>query len=272
MGLFAFSFQLSSQANVVVANQVSGVIQPVLSHINDEPDRQCRAFLRALRLIGCVGVPVSLIQGALGVPCFRLLFGSKWDGAIPVFAVLSVMQAFIFLATPIMTLLKAQGRFRAILVWQLLHLVIGALAIWLLAQPGLLAVEHLTLYLGVPSTEGSGLPLAAAIGGTIVWAVGCPVALWIAVSAGRVSWKEAVLALALPWPAALLMSAVIAAIPVFAAPAIGETAANVVTVVASLPAAALSILLAAAPERQCREDLHGMIRRVTERVRVMWKR
>lgn len=267
VGLFAFSFQLSSQANVVVANQVSGVIQPVLSHINDEPDRQCRAFLRALRLIGCVGVPISLIQGAVGVPCFRLLFGTKWDGAIPVFAALSVMQAFIFLATPIMTLLKAQGRFRAILAWQSLHLVTGALAVWALARPGLHVVERLPGYLGMPATEGSGLPLAAAIGGTFVWAVGCPVALRVAVSGSRISWRETISALALPWPAALLMSSAIAAIPVVAAPAIGETAANVVAVVASLPAAGLSIILAAAPERQCREDLHGMLRRGLERVR-----
>jgi O-antigen/teichoic acid export membrane protein len=267
VGFFAFAFQLSSQANVVIANQVSGVIQPVLSHINDDPKRQFDAFLRALRLIGCVGVPISILQAAVGIPAFRLIFGSKWDGAVPAFIVLSVMQAFIFLATPIMTLLKAQGRFRSILLWQLLHIVAAAGLIWLLSTVGLGAVSATAGALGAHLTTEASAPLAAALGGTVIWAVGCPFALRAAGAQTQASWITCLLALALPWPGAIGVGIAVASVPSLANPLLGETGADVAALVISVPAGVLAILLAAAPERQCRQDLGDLVRRVSTRIR-----
>jgi hypothetical protein len=263
VGLFAFAFQLSSQANVVIANQVSGVIQPVLSHINEDPARQFRAFVRALRLIGCIGVPISIIQGAIGYPVFRLLFGSKWDDAIPAFIALSVMQAFIFLSTPIMTLLKARGRFKEILIWQSLHVAFAGAAIWVLMVPCRDAIAAIPELLHIPATKEAALPLAAAIGGTLVWAIGCPIALRSGAPGGEFRWKTSLAALLQPWPAAIVLGGAVAAIPAFAGPWIGEVQANLTAIAVSVPASVLAVLLAAAPERQCRQDLRGMLRRVT---------
>lgn len=261
VGLFAFAFQLSSQANVVIANQVSGVIQPVLSHINDDPRRQFGAFLRALRLIGCVGVPISIVQAAAGVPAFRLLFGSKWDDAVPAFVALSVMQAFMFLATPIMTLLKAQGRFRAILGWQLVHIGAAAALIAALVTLGLEGVRAATDVLGATLSTEAAVPFAAAVGGAIVWGIGCPIALKIGARDAHGSWAECLLALALPWPGSIAVGVAVAFGPALTEPLIGQTAADCVGLAMSAPAAVLGVMLAAAPDRQCRQDLQDLARR-----------
>jgi O-antigen/teichoic acid export membrane protein len=267
VGLFAFAFQLSSQANVVIANQVSGVIQPVLSHINDDPKRQFGAFLRALRLIGCVGVPISIVQAAVGLPVFRLLFGAKWNDAVPAFVALSVMQAFIFLATPIMTLLKAQGRFRTILVWQLLHIIAAAALILFLETVGLNGLRGTAAALGVELPNEAAIPFAAAVGGAAVWGIGCPIALRSGGASAQASWRDCLIALALPWPGAVVVGIAVASVPVLVAPILGGTAADITTLAISIPAGLFAILLSAAPERQCREDLSQLVRKATTSIR-----
>jgi O-antigen/teichoic acid export membrane protein len=261
VGLFAFAFQLSSQANVIVANQVSAVLQPILSHLNGQSARQYAAFQRALRLIGCVGVPLSVLQAAVAFPVFRLLFGAKWDSAIPVFVVLSMMQAFIFVATPIMVLLKAQGRFKLVLVWQLMHLAASAVGFVVLAGPGVSVAQAIVTACRTPATESTVLPVAAATAGTIVWAIGCPLVLWLAGKAARATLASAIWATILPWPPALIAGACVAGLPTLLTGKIGEGPAFAVSIGLSVPLGFCACIAACASDAQCRRDLQQLLSR-----------
>jgi PST family polysaccharide transporter len=158
-GLYAFAFMLSAQANGLVASQLGTVLQPIFGRLGQDPARQAEAFLRVLRTIGSVAVPMTFVQAAVARPLFELLLEPKWAMAIPVFAVLSVLEGFYFATAPTMSLLRAQRRFGAYFSWQVTHLAVATAAF------SLVAADH-----------GA---LGVAVASLICWAVSLPTAVWL---------------------------------------------------------------------------------------------
>ncbi|MBL9140805.1 MAG: oligosaccharide flippase family protein, partial [Phycisphaerae bacterium] len=186
-GFFSFAFLLANQATFVISYQLGTVLQPIFGRLKHEPARQAAGFLRVVRAIGALAVPVSFLQAALAQPLFLLVFEPKWAGAAPVFAVLCIGQAFYFAMAPAMALLKAQGRFRAFFVWQAVQLA-----------------ASLALY---PLSALAGDALGVAICDTIVWGVSVPIAVWLGtrIAGGRA--REAVAVFLAPWSTAVPIAA-----------------------------------------------------------------
>jgi O-antigen/teichoic acid export membrane protein len=139
-------------------------------------------------VIGAVAVPLSLLQASLAEPMFSLLFPGKWEAALPVFAVMSVVQCFYFGVTPGISMLKAQARFGAYFVWQATHVSIALCAY------------------SVAAVQGGAF--AVAITDAAVWAVSVPFATWIATRGSGRSAIESITVFTTPWvtaaPVALL--------------------------------------------------------------------
>lgn len=186
-GFFAFAFNLAAQANTMVAAQISSVLQPVLGRMKDDAARQIGGYLRALRTLSAIAVPVCLTQAAFGESLFALLFDPRWQPAARIFSILSLSESFFFAASPTMALLKAQGRFRTFLSWQAAQLAVS-LAAFPIAASG---------------AEGTGVAAAVAA----IWAVSLPVAVWLGIRGGGFTLLNAVRIFAAPWSTALPLAA-----------------------------------------------------------------
>lgn len=182
-GFFGFAFLLANQATFVISYQLGTVLQPIFGRLKHEPARQAAGFLRVVRAIGALAVPVSFLQAALAWPLFLLVFEPKWHGAAPVFAVLCVGQAFYFAMAPAMALLKAQGRFRTFFVWQAVQLVVSA-----------------ALY---PLSALAGNALGVAICDTVLWGISVPVAVWLGTRMAGGGLRGAVAVFIAPWSTAV---------------------------------------------------------------------
>jgi lipopolysaccharide exporter len=187
-GIFGFAFMLATQVTVLIAYQLGLVLQPIFVKMRDDPPRQAAAYLRVLRVIGTIAVPLSLLQAALAEPMFALLFPGKWDAALPVFAVMSVVQCFYFGVTPGISMLKAQARFGTYFAWQAAHVVIAIVAY------------------SVAAVQGGALAVAVTDAG--LWAISVPFATWLATRGSGRSAIEAITVFTAPWitaaPVALL--------------------------------------------------------------------
>lgn len=186
-GIFGFAFMLATQANGIISVQLSAVLQPIFGRLQHDPVRQTAGFVRAVRVLGAAIVPVSLVQAVMGGPLFRIALPEKWLPAIPVFAVLSVMQGFYFGNNPTMSLLKAQRRFRLYFTWQFLQLVAAVPAYW------------------YGATHGGALGVA--IASMSVWATGVPIAVWMGIRPGGGTLADSLLIFARPWASALPVAA-----------------------------------------------------------------
>lgn len=158
-GLFGFVYTIASQANSIIAFQLGVVLQPIFGRLQDDPERQVAGFLKSQRVLSAVCVPISFAQAILAEPLFRLLLDEKWQLAIPVFQVISVMQAFTFAAGPSMSCLRAQRRFGTFLVWQIVQFVVSCPIYWF----------------GAKQSGALGIAIASAS----VWAISTPLVVWL---------------------------------------------------------------------------------------------
>ncbi len=161
VGLYAFAYGLSMQVTQFFSGELSNVLFPSLSKLQDDPKRQMRACLRATRLLAFIALPLSLLQGALADPLVHLLFQPKWYPAIPVLQILSVGMAVRIVCGPSGNLMFSQSRFRT-------HMV--------------LAIPYTLAFLALV-TAGALLQSVAAVAlaVTICFLVMDPILYWVAI-------------------------------------------------------------------------------------------
>ncbi len=198
LGYFAFAFQLAMQANAVIAGQLGAVLQPIFGRLQVDTGRQIAAFLRSSRLLAAFAVPISVTQAAVAVPLFDAVFGTKWQPSIGAFIALSAAQGFMFAGAPAVALLKAQGRFRAYLLWQAAQLAASVLLFPAVLLYGTGAIAGVAAYAGIPVPEGAALPLAIGCSSALVWSVFSPIAVWIGCRPAGLPLRSATVLFLLP--------------------------------------------------------------------------
>ena len=90
VGIYFFAFRLAAQPLQMLAGNFGAVLFPALTQLRSEPARQEAAALRAARILAYVVTPVCFLQAALAAPVLHLMFGVKWNGAIPLVQILSL--------------------------------------------------------------------------------------------------------------------------------------------------------------------------------------
>jgi PST family polysaccharide transporter len=113
-GIYFFAFNLTLQTTQFLTVNLSGVLFPALSKLQNDPARQRRAFLRATDMLMLLGVPLCLLQAALAAPAVHLFF-PRWAPAIGVLQCISVGMSLQLVNMPAMGMIQAQGRFKTLL-------------------------------------------------------------------------------------------------------------------------------------------------------------
>jgi PST family polysaccharide transporter len=116
VGTYFLAFSLSMQVISFLTGNLSQVLFPTLSKLQQDPVRQVNAFTRACRVLGMVTIPLCLTQAALIDPAIRCLLSAKWLDTILIAEILSVGMALRSVTWTAPNLLLAQGRNRRQLV------------------------------------------------------------------------------------------------------------------------------------------------------------
>ena len=199
MGFYAFSFNLAIQATVVIAQNVASSMQPVFAAMGQDVQRQADGLLRTVRLVSIVTVPASLIQATFSIPVFHTFWGNKWDAALPIFIVLSIGQSLFFVGAPSIYLLKAQGRFRAYLKLEAIHLAYSVSVTLAFIWWGGSVVSAVSAAIGLVLDPDAVVPLAVAIATAVGWAIFGSLTMWLACRGSSVSRLEMVDVMLRPW-------------------------------------------------------------------------
>jgi len=111
VGIYYMAFALSVQSIMLLANNVTSTLFPILSKLKEQANRQRVAFLRAARVATLVVVPVSFLIAATAEPVIRLLLDEKWVEAIPIIQILSIGMVLRVLDGMAYAHLNAKGEF-----------------------------------------------------------------------------------------------------------------------------------------------------------------
>jgi teichuronic acid exporter len=95
LGLYGFARRLNDVVLEILVGATSSVSLPAFSKLQHDQERLRAAFLKAVRIITLLVLPVIAVLYATADDLIILLFGPKWTGAIPVyrwFLLLGIIQ------------------------------------------------------------------------------------------------------------------------------------------------------------------------------------
>ena len=100
----------NTMANQLVSNTLSQVAQPVLTRINDDPERQCRVFGKMLRFTAFLAFPAMFGLALVAPQLILMTIGNKWVDCIPLLQILCISGAFIPFYTVYQNLFLSMGK------------------------------------------------------------------------------------------------------------------------------------------------------------------
>jgi O-antigen/teichoic acid export membrane protein len=181
LGIYFLAFNLSIQTMQLFTGNLTGVLFPALSKLQGDPARQIRAFLDATRLLALIAVPLCFLQMGAADPGVRLFFqDNKWQAGIPVLQALSIGMAFRVVASPGGSLIQAQGRFRVILITNVINAFI------------FLALVTAGAQIGNDRSPNVWMQPATTVGIAVAFyfATISPIFLWVAIRPSGGTWRD----------------------------------------------------------------------------------
>ena len=127
VGVYFFALNLTNQVSALLTNNLWAVLLPSLSKLQGDPTRQMAAFLRVTRVVNLLGMMICLLLAAVADPAIHLMYGQKWECAIPVVQILAAAMTFNISFALSINLMMAQGRYQGLFwfnVWRALGFVI----------------------------------------------------------------------------------------------------------------------------------------------------
>ena len=112
VGVYFFAFRLAAQPLQMLAGSFGSVLFPAFTQLGHDPGRQMEAALRASRILAYAITPVCFLQAAEAAPLLHLMFGTRWDSAVPLVQILSLGLPGDALAWVAGALLIARGEFK----------------------------------------------------------------------------------------------------------------------------------------------------------------
>ena len=114
VGIYANGFKFSIQTVRLLMVNMTTILFPAFTKLNDQPQRQYDGFFKAQRILAMVGVSGCLLQAAVAEPFAHLFFPPAWYPSIVVMQILSLGMSTRMMAGGSFALLKSQGRFATI--------------------------------------------------------------------------------------------------------------------------------------------------------------
>lgn len=109
LGLYAFAYNLMFASLTKLVGPVQQVIFPALSRLQSDRRRLAKSWIRASRIVAATSVPVLLIVIITAPDLVPLVFGHRWEKAVPLVQILCWAGAIECLVALNEVVLKAQN-------------------------------------------------------------------------------------------------------------------------------------------------------------------
>ncbi|MFN2472198.1 MAG: lipopolysaccharide biosynthesis protein [Gaiellaceae bacterium] len=115
LGAYAFAYSLMLLPLSQLTRPVQTVLFPALARLHDDPRRVASLWLRVTRFMAAICVPATLGLVVFAPELVSVVFGDRWERAVPVIRVLAIVGLLQCLTTLNAQILVAMGRTRALL-------------------------------------------------------------------------------------------------------------------------------------------------------------
>ncbi|HYP64601.1 MAG TPA: oligosaccharide flippase family protein [Acidocella sp.] len=140
LGEFRIAQRLSEVLQEVAFTPARKVFMPVFVAVRHDKVRRFETTRQMLDVLSLAIFFVCAVCGAAAKPIVLLMFGHRWEAAVPVFAIITLMVPAVALYSVINPLLTAAGRTRLVSLYAWANVATIAAAAWFAAPHGLLAL------------------------------------------------------------------------------------------------------------------------------------
>lgn len=124
----------------ILSNTFRSVAMSILSEINQQTERLKRVVSKMMKSLAFLAFPIGLYMILAAKPGFALLFGSKWDAAVPYFKVLclgGMISPFTFILNELFIAREKAGYFLGV---EIVKRIILVLLIFLFLRQGIMGL------------------------------------------------------------------------------------------------------------------------------------
>ncbi|MBY0244865.1 MAG: lipopolysaccharide biosynthesis protein [Sphingobacteriaceae bacterium] len=90
LGIYDISYRLMLFPVQNLTSLFSTVMQPLLADTQNDKKELYRIYIKFVRLLFTISIPISIFLYFSSKPIIQILYGHKWDAAIPIFSILSI--------------------------------------------------------------------------------------------------------------------------------------------------------------------------------------
>lgn len=134
LGIYYFGFQLTFSLAVLFSTAVETVMLPAFSRLEEDGEKQRRAFLKAVRMLMLVATPLCFALFLGAAPLVHFLWNGKWDHAVPVVQWLALSLPIKMTVPLCRSLLEGRGEWKRVSTLLLVDgvgiIIAGGLGAW----------------------------------------------------------------------------------------------------------------------------------------------
>jgi O-antigen/teichoic acid export membrane protein len=131
MGLFLVAFNLATLPVNSMSSIITKLLFPAFSKLADDRARLDAAFLKTLRYLALVGLPIGVGMALVSNVLVPALYGPKWTEMAPVLSLLAMMGAIVVVNLSFGEIYKAIGRPEVLTWFLVLRIVVLAPLLYL---------------------------------------------------------------------------------------------------------------------------------------------
>lgn len=147
LGLYYFARNAGLGFSLTLINAINSALYPSLCEVKYDSVALKARFVRNLKQIGCVAVPLISLQAGLAFIYVPIVFGEQWLSAIPILTLLCLSALPRPLAESASALAMASGQISLDFRWNLLFSAIFVTTVTIAASVSLYAVAATILFI-----------------------------------------------------------------------------------------------------------------------------
>jgi len=110
LGVYTIAKELVMRPAAVINPVLTRVAFPTMAKIQNDIPRLKQLYIKMLNFIATINFPIYIAMIILAPELITIIFGDKWDRAIPLVQILAIFGAIRSVVNPIGSLLLARGR------------------------------------------------------------------------------------------------------------------------------------------------------------------
>jgi len=121
LGLYSRAYNIMMLPISQIRNPLESVAIPALSHIQNEPVRYKKYYIKLVTLLAFITMPLTVFLFVCAGEVIDLLLGSKWSGAVSIFKVLCIVAFIQPVSTTAGLVLVSLGQSKRYFTWGIVN-------------------------------------------------------------------------------------------------------------------------------------------------------